>query len=262
MGLTTNLFSQHTKKQKKVNTEKTIFNLPDGTKEITILQGEAVKPLPLKEPKSLSYSGDIKAVSAYVAIRKTSAAGIQALDVSKTTVTVDKNARTIVLNTDPESHYNTTVTATLSPSEELKQFQINTDKVFDRKALHKLLKFGRGWFADRSDYDAVISGLVKIRAKTTAELETSNNSKGSRSFIDNAETVIADGFIDKFTLSVPLFKGFAPQNIDVEICFEVKDGALSFWLESVGLKQTMDESVDGIFDAELKNVSEFVIINK
>lgn len=243
-----------------MNVEK--FIVPEGTKELTILTGEAVKPLPLKEPKSLSYSGDIKAVSSYVAVRKNSASGVQALDVTKTVVTVDKNGRTIVLNTDPESHYNTSITATLSQSEELKQFGINSDKYYDRKGLHKLLKFGRGYFADRQQYDSVIAGLVKIRAKTTAELEQGNNGKGSRSYIDVAETVMNEGFVDKFTLSVPLFKGFEPQSIEVEICFEVKDGALSFWLESVGLKQTIEESIDGIFEAELTSVSEFVIIHK
>jgi len=245
-----------------MNTEKTQFNLPDGCTEITILQGNAVTPLPLKEPKSLSYSGDIKAVSDYVGIRKAHAHGIQALDVTKTVVTVDKNARTIILNTDPESHYNTAVTATLSQSEELKQFGINTDTRYNRKALHKLLKFGRGYFTDRMQYDAVILGLVKIRAKTTAELEQGNNGKGSRSNIDVADTVMNDGFKDLFTLSVPLFKGFEPQNIEVEICFEVKDGEISFWLESVGLKQTIEESIDGIFAIELANVKEFVIIHK
>ncbi len=242
--------------------EKTIFNLPDGTTEITIREGNALAPLPLKEPKSLSYSGDIKAISAYVAVRKTSAAGIQALDVTKTVITVDKNARTIILNTDPESHYNTTITATLSASEELKQFGINIDTRHDRKSLHKLLKFGRGYFSDRQEYDKVIAGLVKLRAKTTSELESGNNSKGSRSFIDIADTVMNDGFIDKFTLSVPLFKGFSKTSIEVEICYEVKDCTISFWLESIGLKQTTEEAIDGIFDVELKNVSEYVTIYK
>lgn len=245
-----------------MNTEKMQIILPDGCTELTIREGEAVAQLPLKEQKSLSYSGDIKAVSDFVKIRKTMAHGVQALDITKTVVTVDKNARTIILNTDPESHYNTSVTATLSMSEELKQFGINTDTRYNRKALHKLLKFGRGYFADRMQYDAVILGLVKIRAKTTAELEQSNNGKGSRSNIDVSETVMNEGFKELFTLSVPLFKGFKPQSVEVEICFEVKDGEISFWLESVGLKQTIEESIDGIFAIELKNVEEFVIINK
>lgn len=245
-----------------MNTEKTVIQLPDGCTEITIREGVAVAPLALKEPKSIALSGDIHAVSNYVAIRSKEAQGIQVLNPKTAIVEVNKNARTIIFNSDPENHYGVTVTAKLEASEELKQFGINTDSRHNRKSLHKLLKFGRGYFADRVEYDAVIAGLVKLRAKTTAELEQSNNGKGSRSHVDVAETVMNEGFKDVFTLSVPLFKGFSPEKIEVEILYEVKDGDVSFWLESVGLKQTTDEAIDGIFETELKNVKDYVTIFK
>lgn len=243
-----------------MNTEK--FIVPEGTTTLTILEGVPPTPLPLKEPKSISLDGDIHAISNYVAIRRSEAQGIQVLNPKTIIVEVNKNARTIVMKQDPEAHYSTTITAKLEASKELLQFGINTSTCYDRKSLHKLLKFGRLYFSNRSEYDAVILGLVKIRAKTTAELENSNTGKGGRSNIDVAETVMNDGFVDKFTLSVPLFRGFTPTAIEVEICYEVKDSQISFWLESVGLQDATESAIDGIFTKELENVKDFVIIHK
>lgn len=243
-----------------MNVEK--FIVPEGTETLTILQGAPATPLPLKEPKSISLSGDIKAISSYVAIRRNEAQGIQALNVKTIIVEVDKNARTIVMKQDPESHYSTTITASLQESKELEQFFINTDKRFDRKALLKLLKFKRTYFDNLQQYNEVVAGLVKIRMKTSAELTQEADNKGSRVNNDESHTVAHEGFKDKFTISVPLFRGFSPVKVEVEICWEVLNSNVSFWLESVGLQDSIDNSIDSIFEAELDNVRDFVIIHK
>lgn len=75
--------------------------------------------------------------------------------------------------------------------------------------------------------------------------------------------MIDDGGLAKlFNITLPLFKGFSPQNIEVEVCYEVMNGDVSFWLESVGLKEAMDGAVDEIFDKELESCEGFVIINQ
>lgn len=242
--------------------DKTQIVLPDGCTEITIREGAAVAPLPLKEPKSISIDGDIHTISNYVKIRRTEAQGVQVLNPKTIIVEANKNARTIVMKQDPEAHYSTTVTAKLEASEELRQFGINQDTRYDRKQLTRLLKFNRLFFDDKSQYDQVVAGLLKIRFKTTQELQQENDGKGNRVNSDEAHTVAHEGFKDKFTLSVPLFKGFKPAKIEVEICWEVLNSTISFWLESVGLKEATDSAIDGIFDDELANVSDFVIIHK
>lgn len=245
-----------------MNSEKTQIILPDGCTEITIREGVAVAPLPLKEPKSIALSGNIHAISDYVKIRRKEADGIQVLNPKTIIVEVDKNARTIVMKQDPEAHCSTTITAKLEMSEELKQFGINTDQRYDRKAILKLLKFNRIFFSDIQQYNDVVAGLVKIRFKTSAELAQENDGKGNRVNHDEAHTVAHEGFKDKFTLSVPLFRGFPAVKIEVEICWEVLNSNISFWLESVGLKDAIEGAIDGIFEDELKNVSDFVIIHK
>lgn len=243
-----------------MNVEK--FTLPEGTTVLTILEGAPATPLPLREPKSLSFSGNIHAISDYVKIRRNEAEGLQVLNAKTIVIEVDKNARTIVMRQDPESHYNTTITAKLEASEELKQFGINTTTRYDRKQLLRLLKFNRLFFDDKPQYAEVIAGLVKIRFKTQSELMQENDGKGNRANSDEAHTVAHEGFKDKFILSVSLFRGFTSVKIEVEICWEVLDSHISFWLESVGLKEATDSAIDGIFDTELKQVEDFVIINK
>jgi len=242
--------------------DKTNIVLPEGCKDITIRTGVEPNPLPLKEPKSISLSGDIKAVSNFVAIRREHAKGIQQLDPATIVVTADKNARTIIMHLNPRAHASTTITASLEQSKELAQFKINTEKRYSRKELLNLLKFARAYFSDSTNYDQVIAGLKTIRFKTTSELAQENNGKGTRVNNDESHTVASDLFKDNFYLSVPLFKGFEPVKIHVEICFEVINSDLSFWLESVGLAEAIDKSIDGIFEAELANVSDFVIIYK
>jgi hypothetical protein len=245
-----------------MQTEK--FIAPEGNATLTVIENEyaVAKPLPLKEPKSLSFTGDIHAISEFVKVRRSSAAGIQALNVNTIVVEVSKKDRGITMHLDPESHYNCTVTAKLEQSDELKQFGINTLNRYDRKQLLQLLKFNRLYFDDRLTYNKVISGLTKIRMKTQQEINQESDGKGNRVNNDESRSVAQDGFQDTFTLNIPLFKGFAPVKIDVEICFEVKDSNISFWLESVGLKDATESAIDDIFAAELANVSDFVIIHR
>lgn len=243
-----------------MNTEN--FIVPEGTTVLTILEGAPATPLPLKEPKSIVLSGDIHAISDYVAIRRKEAEGIQVLNPKTIVIEVDKNARTIVMKQDPEAHYNTTITANLEASEELKQFGINTTTRYDRKELLRLLKFNRLYFDDKQQYDGVVLGLTKIRFKTSSELAQENDNKGNKVNNDESHTVAHPDFKDKFTLSVPLFRGFPAAKIEVEVCWEVLNNQISFWMESVGLKEATDSAIDGIFDTELANVSDFVIIHK
>lgn len=242
--------------------DKAQIVLPEGCKELTLRTGVEANPLPLKEPRSIAISGDIHTISNYVEIRRKEAQGIQVLNPKTIVIEADKNARTIVMKQDPEAQYSTTVTATLQESDELKQFGINKEVRYDRKQLLKLLKFNRLFFDDKQQYEQVIAGLVKIRFKTQAELSQESDGKGNRVNNDESHSVAHEGFRDKFILSVPLFKGFAAVKIEVEICWEVLDSKISFWLESVGLKEATDSAIAGIFEAELDNVRDFVIIHK
>lgn len=229
--------------------------------ELIIREGEAQKPLPLKEPNIINISGDIHSVANFITNRPTGHS-LQEIDKNKAIVTVDKHKKTIKLQLDPENHYGATVTAVLQESEELKQFGINTTTRYNRKSLLDLIRFNRLFFEDKAQHAKVIEGLYKLRVKSETEIQQEKDNQGNKRNLLDVKTVEDGGMSKEFNITVPLFKGFSPQNISVEICFEVINGDVSFWLESVGLKEASDASVDGILEEELKSCEGFVIINQ
>lgn len=229
--------------------------------ELIIREGKAQDPLPLKEPKIIHISGDIHSVANFIKNRE-SGYESQAIDKNKAIVTVDKSAKTIVLQLDPENYYGATITAKLGESDELKQFGINKGSRYNRKSLLDLIRFNRLFFEDKVQHSQVMAGLYKLRIKSEQEIQQEKDNQGNKRTLHDVKTVDDGGMVKEFNLTLPLFKGFSNQNITVEICFEVLNGDVSFWLESVGLKEAMDAAVDGIISEELKSCEGFVIINK
>jgi len=241
--------------------EKLQLHFENTNGEIIVREGNAQEPLPLKEPKIIAISGDIHSVSNFINSRK-DGFGSQAIHKEKAIVTVDKHAKTILLQLDPENHYGASVTAKLEPSKELDQFGINTPQRYNRKTLLDLIRFNRLYFEDKTQHAQIILGLSKLRIKSETEIQQEKDNHGNKRSLHDVKTVDDGGMIKEFSITLPLFKGFSPQEVTVEICFDVVNADVSFWLESVGLKEAMDSQVEGIFEKELEVCEGFVIINK
>lgn len=237
------------------------LTLENTNGELIIREGAAQEPLPLKEPKIINISGDIHSVATFINNRP-SGHSSQAIDKNKAVVLVDKQHKTITLQVDPENHYGATITAKLEPSPELEQFGINKGTRYGRKGLVDLLRFNRLYFEDKNQHAQVLTGLYKLRIKSETEIQQEKDNQGNKRNLLDVKTVDDGGLVKEFNITVPLFKGFPAKNITVEICFEVLNGDVSFWLESIGLKEAVDASIDGIFQEELKSAEGFVIINK
>lgn len=244
--------------------EKLELKIENAGNEIILREGKAVDPLPLKEPKIINIGGDIHSVSAFLKERigEREGAGSQFVEDCKAIVEVDKNARTIKLSLDPENHYGATITAALEPSDELKPFYINLEKKFDRKQLQHLIKFSRLYFNDREEHAKLLTSLSKLRIKTETELRQENDNRGNRGHAFEQKVIDDNGFAQFFTLFIPIFKGFEPIKIQVEICFEPSENGILFWLESPELNEITESKINDIFNGELENCKQFVIINK
>jgi hypothetical protein len=237
------------------------LKIDNANGELVIREGKAQDPLPLKEPNVIKITGDIHSVSNFITNRQTGN-GSQEIDKNKAVVTVDKYNKTILLQLDPENYYGASVTAKLEQSKELEQFGINTNTRYNRKSLLDPLRFNRLFFEDKNEHARVIAGLYKLRIKSEQEIQQEKDNQGNKRTLHDVKTVDDGGMVKEFTLTIPLFKGFAAQRITVEICFEVLNGDVSFWLESIGLKEATDSAIDGIIAEELKSCEGFVIINK
>jgi hypothetical protein len=237
------------------------LNIENSTGEIIVRDGKAPDPLPVREPKIISISGDIHSVSNFIRDRATGHSS-QNIDMNKAIVTVDKNRRTILLQLDPENYYGASVLAQLEQSEELKKFGINTTQRYLRKQLLDLIRFNRLYFEDKNEHAQVMAGLFKLRIKSETEIQQEKDNQGNKRNLLDVKTVDDGGMVKQFTLTVPIFKGFSASKITVEIAFEIVNGDVSFWLESIGLQEATEAAIDGIFNEELQSCAGFVIINK
>lgn len=240
--------------------EKLIINSENGV--IEYREGKLPDLLPVKEQKIITVSGDIKTITNYVTVRKDTANGTQVIDKSKAIVEVNKFNRTITLKLDPESPYGATVVGKLETSQEIAQFYLNQDKKFDKTQLIRLIKFSRLFFDDREKHASLLASLMKLRIKTESDLKLENDNRGNRTTSSERKVIDDSGFAQFFTLFIPVFKGFSPVKIMVEICYEPTETGIIFWLESPEFIETIESQLDELINKELECLSGFVIVNQ
>jgi hypothetical protein len=249
---------------------KTVIHAEQAGGEITIRKGEA---LPLKEPQKISLSGDINSVANFLGRRfapqgtdvfetmvKYTGYGLQKVEADRAVIVVDKQAMSITLLLDPENFYGSSVTGTLTVSDELKAFSINAARTFTREELVKLLRFSGLYFPDRDKFETLVKSYQSFSAKAYIDMQTEADTRGNKT--NNYSKRVETALPDEFVLKIPIFKGQPEETFRVEICLEVTDGSARFWFESVELHELTKTRIDEIFAAQLKGCEGFVIINK
>ena len=230
-------------------------NLTDGT--LTVRQGDALE---LKEPNKIMIGGDIKTVSTFLKIRKTTGTGFQVIDKSKAVVTVDKQKGNISLELDPENFYGAVVRGQIEIADELKPFHINQVKTFSKEELVKLIKFNKLHFASADKHAEMLLAFQKVSSSVNITARDSSDDRGNkeRDFVKQVESNAPTEFV----LNIPIFKGFQPVTFRVNVCLDVTEGSARFWFESIELHEMQQKQLTEIFDEELKAAAGFVIVNK
>lgn len=230
--------------------------------ELTVREGKALE---LKPPVKIAISGDIKTVRSFIEKRtspfNSDNMGLQAINPDRALVTVDKAALSIVLELDPENVYGTEVTAKLEMEPELLKFKIETGEKLTQQQLIKLLKYGKRWFADLSDFETLLLAYMKLDVRVTADLTNDapdNRGNRANSFAKKVTSNIPEDFI----LNIPIFKGQDYKKFRVEIGLDSTDGSTKFWLESVELMELIQIESQRILEEELKSCADYVVIWK
>lgn len=247
-----------------------------GDKETTLIMrtGEALQLLP---PNIVNISGDINTVKNYIKKRRQSdekekAEGavlsmeekikynLQFIHPDVTIIEIDKQAMTISLKVDPQFPYGGTVTGKLEESDELKPFFINKNKEFKKEELVKLLRFSRRFFPDPEKYALLLKEYQVFSAKAYLEMKQEEDLRGNstRNQTKRVETTLPT----EFTMEMPIFKGQGKEKFRIEICLDVTDAGARFWFESVELAEIIDMRVEEIFSEQLKEFTDFVVVNK
>lgn len=223
--------------------------------ELIIREGDAPDIIP---PVKLTAEGDIRTVGSFIAGRDVP--NLQGVSKETSLVTVDKDAGTIKLETDPNDHYGTVIKGTLLMSDELKAFSINENKMFSQKELIKLLKFSRNNFADPLVQNDLLQAYQAFSFQTSTEGHAKGDDRGNKSVA--VSKAVNTNLPNSFILKIPIYKGERSITFRVEICLDVTDGGAKFWLESVELHELQQTEKEIIFERELKRCEGLVIIYK
>lgn len=85
----------------------------------------------------------------------------------------------------------------------------------------------------------LVSTLKNFKAKVNQDIERSKEENGSKT--DNYSQVVDSNLPKSFKLNIPLFKGFACEEIEVEIYADVDGRDVSLSLVSAGANEAIEE---------------------
>lgn len=236
--------------------ENLTLKVEGSTGEIIIREGEAPKVV---YPQSVSVDGDIRTVRVFIGGRK-ALANLQGVNAETALVTVNKEKGTILLQTDPNSVYSSTVRGTLLTSDELALFNINGSTTFTQKDLIKVLKFNRIHFADPQQQQDLLQKYMAFTFSTSTEGHAKGDDRGNKSAA--VTKAVTTNLPTNFTLKIPIYKGERSLTFQVEICLDVTDAGARFWFESVELHELQQTEKEIIFERELKAAEGLVVIYK
>lgn len=221
--------------------------------EITIREGQALE---LKEPVQNIIEGDINSVATFLSIRQPQ----DLINANKAVVIADKDNLKISLLLDPENPYGAEVHATLEISSELKEFHINQSYTYSREQFVKLIRFNKIWFDSADVHEKLLTQVMAFTANTNVDVKAASDNRSNKSFGLNKATT--SDLLPDFILNIPIFKGENNSRFRVEIAYDVTEGSVKFWLESVELHEATTKKTDEIFSTQLKAANGLVIINK
>ena len=160
-----------------------------------------------------------------------------------------KSKEWLILTINETNYYQDVITGVLQPSKEMVEFGINTDKKWEPIKLSQFLKMHRAFFTDKSQNMMLVSTLKNFKAKVNQDIERSKEENGSK--VDNYSQVVDSNLPKSFKLNIPLFKGFACEEIEIEIYADVDGRDVSLSLVSAGANEAIEEYKNKVIDEQL-----------
>lgn len=214
--------------------------------QVILREGKASNVIDPKEPEIVVIDGTIEAPQRWLEKR------IDLIDQKASNIIVNRDTMKIALTTDETNYYRTKISGTLEASQEIKAFGINTDKSRESSKLSQFFKMHRSFFKDKTENMELVSKLKNFKAKINQDIERSREENGSK--VDNYSQVVDSNLPKSFKLNIPLFKGFAPEEIEVEIYADVDGRNVSLSLVSAGANEAIEEYKNRVIDEQLDGI--------
>ena len=205
--------------------------------------GTAPGALYPKEPERVVINGTIDAPIRWLEKR------VELINQKATNIIVNRDKMRMALTIDETSYYQTEINGILQASKEMQEFGINVEKKWEPIKLSKFIKMHRAFFTDKSQNMMLVSTLKNFKAKVNQDIERSKEENGSK--VDNYSQVVDSNLPKSFKLNIPLFKGFACEEIEVEIYADVDGRDVSLSLVSAGANEAIEEYKNKVIDVQL-----------
>ena len=215
--------------------------------EVVIREGHASKVLDEQPPVKIDITGTIDAPLRWLKQR------ISLIDQKKANIRVNRSNMKILLTTEETDPLNGgSVMGVLKVSDEIQRFGINTSKKWIPIELSMFLKMNRAFFPDKSQNMQLVSDLKKFKAKIDSQLEQSKEENGSYS--ERYSQVVDSNLPKSFKIRIPLFRGFQPEDIEIETYADIDGRSVTLSLISAGANETMEEYKNKVIDEQLAEI--------
>lgn len=211
--------------------------------EVVLREGTAPKALDPKAPIPVNITGTIDSPFRWLEKR------VELMDQKQANITVSRDNMKISLVDKETDYYNNGITGVLQPSKEMIEFGINSEKQWEPIKLSQFFKMHRAFFKDKAENMTLVSLLKNFKAKVNQDIERSKEENGSK--VDNFSQVVDSNLPKSFKLNIPLFKGFACEEIEVEIYADVDGRDVSLSLVSAGANEAIEEYKNKVIDEQL-----------
>ena len=204
---------------------------------VHLLSGGAPKVI---NPVAFKMSGDITTPRIYLNGQKPPS--------TCSVVMFDRENMCIGVTVDYMNENGSKVTGKVENSEMVTRYAINQDKKFTLDELRKLVRLTGPWFKDENQHRALMINLNTFNAKVEAQIADEKNNRGSENKQLKRDVTTDVPF--SFVLQGPILKGGKSLSFQVDVCLEITDGGVRFWLESTELIKLSTQCIDEMFDAE------------
>lgn len=211
--------------------------------EVVLREGEAPVALDPKEQERVVINGTIDAPLRWLEKR------VELINQKSANIIVNRDKMGLALTIDETNYYQTEISGVLQASKEMQEFGINVEKKWEPIKLSKFIKMHRAFFTDKSQNMMLVSTLKNFKAKVNQDIERSKEENGSK--VDNYSQVVDSNLPKSFKLNIPLFKGFACEEIEVEIYADVDGRDVSLSLVSAGANEAIEEYKNKVIDVQL-----------
>lgn len=226
----------------------------EGVTDVMVRYGEAAK---IYDPVPVRISGQITAPRSWFDPRlgQKKENGAPYFGIQETHVLVDRYGGTITLIHGENEHFRTEVKGTLEVSPEYKEIGINSGRAYTAQELAKKLREIRYLFPDREKGLEIISELMNFSAKVTGNVEEKKDTRGGKKNL--LEVSIETNAPLEFKLKIPVFKGFLPVELKIELVLDSRGHAVDIYLESPEAAEIIKKERDQIFDLQLAAFIEY-----